>query len=299
MTGWRSGLAGRVVLVTGAGKGLGRAYARWLAGAGAAVVVNNRSAPDGTSTAELVAAEIRRAGGTAVADDHSVGDADGCRAMVEKAEATFGRLDALVCNAGMSRPFDVDAIDVDDFRAVLEVNFWGSVLPVVAALPGMLARGSGRVVLTTSSAGFFGDAGQAPYAAAKSAVLGFARSLGIDTRERGVRVNLIAPSAATTMSAGFDISAQDRARMAPDHVAPVVGWLCSDACTSSGLVLHAGSGRVRRIQVLGGRAVDIPDGDVAACWPALDDLTAAFEASISIESGAVLRAGPADRPAGQ
>lgn len=289
MTDWRDSLAGKVVLVTGAGKGLGRAYARWFAARGASVVVNNRLSADRVSSAAAVAGEIRRAGGTAVADDHSVGDAEGCRAMVEAAERGFGRLDALVCNAGISRGFDIDALDVDDFRAVLEVNFWGSVYPVLAALPGMLARASGRIVLTTSSAGLFGDANAAYYAASKSAVLGFARALGIDARGRGVCVNVIAPSAATTMSAGFAISPEDRASMLPDHVAPVVGWLCSDACTESGLVLHAGSGRVRRIKVMGGPALDIPDGDVGSCWPGLDDMTGAREAGTSMESGAVLR----------
>lgn len=288
---WRGSLAGRVVLVTGASKGLGRAYALWLAAHGARVVVNNRPAAYGRSAASEVVAEIRGRGGTAVADDHSVADEASCRAIVAGALARFGRIDAVVCNAGRSAPIDVHAPDLAEFRSVMDVNFWGSVTVALAALPHMLDAGRGRIVLTTSGAGWFGDPGSAFYGASKSALLGFARSLALDVHDRGVRINMISPSAFTSMSARFGLGEAANEVMSPDVVAPVVGWLCSDACDRSGLVLHAGCGRVRRIMVYGGPAVEIDDGDVAACWPALDDMTEAAESASSLESGGVLRAG--------
>jgi NAD(P)-dependent dehydrogenase (short-subunit alcohol dehydrogenase family) len=294
---WRESLAGRAIVVTGAGKGLGRSYALWLAANGARVLVNNRPASDGRSAASAVAEEIRLRGGTAVADDHSVGDGAGCQAIVARTLAEFGRIDAVVCNAGRSAPIDMHAPDLAEFRAVMEVNFWGSVTLALTALPHMLQAGWGRIVLTTSSAGWFGDPGSAFYAASKSALLGFARSLALDVRDRCVHVNMISPSAFTAMSARFNLGEQANDAMSPDLVAPVVGWLCSDACDKSGLVLHAGCGRVRRIMVYGGPAIDIADGDVNACWPALDDMTDALESGSSLDSGAVLRAGLVGRTA--
>jgi NAD(P)-dependent dehydrogenase (short-subunit alcohol dehydrogenase family) len=295
---WRESLAGRVVVVTGASKGLGRSYARWLAANGARVVVNNRPAPDGRSTASQVAADIRASGGTALADDHSVADEAGCRAIVAATLAWFGRIDAVVCNAGQSVPIDVHAPDLTEFRAVMDVNFWGSAALVLAALPHMVDSGWGRIVLTTSGAGWFGDPGSAFYGASKSALLGFARSLALDLRDCGVHVNMISPSAYTQMSARFNLGRRTNDAMSPDLVAPVVGWLCSDACDKSGLVLHAGSGRVRRIMVYGGPAVDVKDDDVNACWPALDDMTGAWEPASSLDSGAVLRTGLIPGPGG-
>ena len=294
---WRESLAGRVIVVTGAGKGLGRSYALWLAANGARVLVNNRPAPDGRSTASAVVEEIRARGGIAVADDHSVADEAGCQAIVGATLAEFGRIDAVVCNAGRSAPIDPNAPDLAEFRAVMDVNFWGSVTLALAALPHMLDAGWGRIVLTTSSAGWFGDPGSAFYGASKSALLGFARSLALDVHDHGVDVNMISPSAFTAMSARFSLGESGNDAMSPDLVAPVVGWLCSDACDRSGLILHAGCGRVRRIAVYGGPAVDIQGGDVDACWPALDDMTGARESASSLDSGAVLRAGLVPDPA--
>jgi NAD(P)-dependent dehydrogenase (short-subunit alcohol dehydrogenase family) len=291
---WRESLAGRVIVVTGARQGLGRSYARWLAAHGARVVVNGRPEADGSSAVAPVVDEIMRASGIAVPDDHSVSDEASGPAIVQTALEAFGRLDAVVCNAAATRPTDVRAPKLDDLRAVMDVNFWGSVYVALAALPHMLERGSGHLVLTMSGGGLFGDPGAAFYGASKSAVLGFARGLAHDVDPQGVRVNLISPSAFTSMSASFELGEAMNRAMAPEHVAPVVGWLCSDSCDRSGLVLHAGCGRVRRVMVMGGPAIDIPDEDVARCWPELDDMTLATEAASSLESGAVLRAGILD-----
>jgi NAD(P)-dependent dehydrogenase (short-subunit alcohol dehydrogenase family) len=288
---WQTSLVGRVIIVTGARQGLGRAYARWLAAHGARVVLNGRPSSDGRSAVAPVVAEITRAGGVAVADDHSVGDEAGCQAIVENALAIFGHVDAVICNAAVSRPTDVRAPNLADFRTVMDVNFWGSVHVALAALPHMLDRGWGRLVLTISGAGLFGDPGSAFYAASKAAILGFARSVAADVDDHGVRVNMISPSAFTSMSARFDLGEAMNRSMSPDRVAPVVGWLCSSGCDRSGLILHTGCGRVRRIMVMGGPAIDIPGEDVAACWPRLEDMTRAREASSSLDSGSVLRAG--------
>jgi NAD(P)-dependent dehydrogenase (short-subunit alcohol dehydrogenase family) len=288
---WRASLADRVVVVTGARQGLGRSYALWFAAAGARVVVNGRPAADGSSSVAPVVEEIGRAGGTAVGDDHSIGDEAGCRALIDTALSEFGQVDSVVCNAAISKPTDVHAPSLADFRDVMEVNFWGSVTVALTVLPHMLERGWGRIVLTMSGAGLFGDPGSGYYAASKSAVLGFARSIATDVDDRGVRVNMISPSAHTSLSARFDLGDAYNRAMSPDLVAPVVGWLCSDACDRSGLILHAGCGRVRRIKVMGGPAVEVPDGNVALCWPELEDMSDAREATSSLDSGSVLRAG--------
>jgi NAD(P)-dependent dehydrogenase (short-subunit alcohol dehydrogenase family) len=288
---WRASLAGRVIVVTGARQGLGRAYAKWLAAHGARVVANGRPQPDGSSAVARVVAEIAQAGGIAVADDHSVAEEAGCHAIVETAVSTFGRVDAVICNAAISRRADVRAPNLAAFREVMDVNFWGSVNVALAALPHMLDRSWGRVVLTVSGAGLFGDPESAFYAASKAAILGFARSVAADVDDHGVRVNMIAPSAFTALSARFDLGDAMNRVMSPDLVAPVAGWLCSAGCDRSGLVLHAGSGRVRRIMVMGGPPIEIPDEDLAACWPGLDDMSCAHEASSSLDSGSALRAG--------
>jgi NAD(P)-dependent dehydrogenase (short-subunit alcohol dehydrogenase family) len=158
---WRASIADRVVVVTGARQGLGRSYAHWFAAAGARVVVNGRPAADGSSTVTPVVEEIRAAGGTAVGDDHSIGDEAGCSALIDTALSEFGQVDTVVCNAAISKPTDVDAPDLTAFRDVMEVNFWGSVNVALTALPHMLERGWGRIVLTMSGAGLFGDPGSA------------------------------------------------------------------------------------------------------------------------------------------
>jgi NAD(P)-dependent dehydrogenase (short-subunit alcohol dehydrogenase family) len=185
---------GRVALITGAGKSLGRAYALWLAAQGAAVVVNNRVHPGVPSSAQAVVDEIVAAGGRAIADGHSVEDAAGARAMVDAAYTAFGRLDILVCNAGISRvnrPFQ--SMSIDEIREVVDVNLWGTLLPLHAAFPRMVEAGYGRIVLTTSQVGLFGRAGSSAYACTKSAMIGLARAVGWDGHPHNVRVNVVAP----------------------------------------------------------------------------------------------------------
>jgi NAD(P)-dependent dehydrogenase (short-subunit alcohol dehydrogenase family) len=279
----------RVALVTGAGTGLGRAYALWMAARGAKLVVNNRVHPDRPSAAAIVVEEIEHAGGTAVADEHSVELESSGEAMVKTALDAFGRIDILVSNAGVLEFEDYNELRISKVKRTMDINFWGSVYPVIAALPHMTAQRYGRIVMTTSSAALYGQTKSAAYAASRAAVIGFARSIAVDTRDsENLRINMILPSAYTNASKPFhDPKFADF--MSPAKIAPVTGWLCSEDCRESGLILHAGSGRVRRAKMVEGRAIDIPGDDFARCWPALQDMTGAEEAVNSSASGDVLR----------
>lgn len=283
---------GKVALITGAGKSLGRAYALWMAARGAAVVVNNRVHPGVRSSARAVADEIVSAGGRAVADEHSVEREEGAREMVETAYRHFGRLDILVCNAAISLVnAPLQSMTLEQLREVIDVNLWGTLLPLHAAFPRMIEAGYGRIVLTTSQVGLFGRAGSSAYACSKSAMIGLARAAGWDGDAHNVRINVVAPAAFTAMST---LPPRFKEIIAPEKVAPAVGWLCSDACNASGMILNVGAGRVRRVKVQEGRVVEIPGDDFGACWPALEDMTDAVEARDSTGSGAVLIPGRLD-----
>ena len=277
----------QVALITGAGKGLGRAYALWLAARGASVVVNNRVRPGAASSAQAVVEEITRAGGIALADEHAVESEAGAASMVEAAFSRFGRLDILICNAAISENVAFQEASLEHIRELLNVNLWGTIYVVHAALPRMLAARYGRVVLTTSQAGLYGQTGGTSYACSKSAMIGLARGIARDVGDVDVKINTIAPAAYTPMSQK-DVDARWSEFMSPFKVAPVVGWLCSSACNTSGLILNVGAGRIRRAKVMEGAAVEIKNEDVAACWPALDDMSNAVEAKSSFDSGMVL-----------
>jgi NAD(P)-dependent dehydrogenase (short-subunit alcohol dehydrogenase family) len=268
---------GQVALVTGAGKGMGRAYALWMAERGAKVVVNNRVRPGQPSSASEVVDEIRALGGEAVVDTHPVEDETSGTKMVQTALDAFGRIDIVVSNAGIMEFDDFRDLDLEAFRRTMDINFWGSVYPVMAAVPLLLEQGYGRIVMTTSSAGVYGQSKSAAYSASRAAVVGFARSIAADTRDTsGFGINLVLPSAYTQASSSFHNPAHAEF-MSPARAAAVVGWLCSSDCTRSGLILHAGYGRVRRIQVFEGKVIDIPDEDLRLCWPDLDDMEGASE----------------------
>lgn len=278
---------GKVVLITGAGKGLGRAYAIWFAERGARVVVNNRVHPGIPSSAQAVANEITQCGGIAVADEHAVNDEAGANAMIEAAYEKFGKLDVQICNAGIADKIPFMETPMARIREVMDVNFWGTLYPVYAALPRMLSAGFGRIVLSTSQAGLFGQKGGVPYCASKAALIGLARGIARDVGETDVRINLVAPAAYTPMSQNT-VDARWIEFLSPFKVAPVVGWLSSEACRDSGMIFHAGAGRVRRAKILEGKPAEIRDEDMSACWPALDDMTDAVEARSSFDSGRML-----------
>lgn len=262
MTG-RPDLRGRVAIVTGAGKGLGRAYAIHLATCGASVLVNNRR-HDGESDAQTSAGQtvelIRAGGGEAEPNWADVRDEGSGPAMVEQALDRFGRLDIVVANAGVDRPCTFQKQSLADFRAIFDTSFFGNLHLVHAAWPHLMRQDFGRVVLTASSAGLYANHGQSAYGAAKAAVIGLVRALALEGLRRNVRVNAIAPYGYSQMTAPY-LSGPIAEVFAPDQVAPLVAWLCSSDCDASGEVLVSGASVVRRADVgeTAARALDPRD----------------------------------------
>jgi NAD(P)-dependent dehydrogenase (short-subunit alcohol dehydrogenase family) len=266
---------GRVVVITGAARGLGRAYALAVAGRGAAVVVNDLGgsvAGEGASAspAEELAAAIRAGGGRAIANADDVGTADGAARVIAAAREAFGRVDAVIGNAGILRDRTLLKMPPADFEQVVRVHLLGTAWVVQAALPLMKEQGYGRVVVTTSHSGLFGNFGQTNYAAAKLGLVGFMLALKEEGARYGILANAIAPLAVTRLGAGV-FPEELAARLVPDHVAPVVTWLASEQCTVSGEIVLAGAGRVARARLVHGEGIgsDAPFSpeEIAQRWP--------------------------------
>lgn len=242
--------AGRVVVITGAGGGIGRAHALLLGARGAAVVVNDvgrdvhGDGPAGSAAAE-VAAEIRAAGGEALANADSVATPAGGEALVAAALGAYGRVDAVVHNAGILRDRTIPNLTPEDVDAVLAVHLLGAFNVLRPAYPVMKRQGYGRVVLTTSSTGLFGNFGQANYGAAKAGLVGLMHVLALEGARHGILANAVSPSAATRMTEGLLGALADR--LDPAHVAPVVAYLVSERCTLTHHILTVGGGRVGRV----------------------------------------------------
>ena len=238
---------GRVAVVTGGGRGLGRAYALLLASRGARVVVNDLGGTltgDGKDTgpAQSVVDEIRSAGGEAVANTDSVSTPAGGRAIVDTAIETWGRVDILVHNAGNVRRGSLRDISDEDFDAVVDVHLRGAFHVVRPAFPLMCDAGYGRIVLTSSIGGLYGNRDVVNYAVAKAGVIGLSNVAAIEGAEHGVRSNVIVPAAVTRMAEGIDTSAYPP--MDPDLVAPTVGWLAHETCSVTGEIFISLAGRV-------------------------------------------------------
>jgi NAD(P)-dependent dehydrogenase (short-subunit alcohol dehydrogenase family) len=253
----------RVVLVTRAASGLGRAYALWPGRRGARVVANNRVHPDRLHGAAEVVRAIRETGGEAVVDNHTAGTPGAGEGMIRTAIDTFGRIDAVIANAAANRARPASEIDLPMLREAMEINFWGSVEPVMAALPHMIAKDYGRIVITSSAAALFGQRGHLTYACAKMALTGFSRVLAIDTAKLNIRVNALSPMAHTQMTDAV-LPETMHALMVADRVAPVAGWLASEACDVTGQIFVAGAGRLRRDAIVEGPRIMIEDDNVAA-----------------------------------
>jgi NAD(P)-dependent dehydrogenase (short-subunit alcohol dehydrogenase family) len=278
---------GRVAIVTGAGRGIGRAYALLLAERGASVVVNDLGASRGgqgsdAEVASAVVADIMAAGGRAVADGSDVASPDGAEALIAAAVERFGRLDILVNNAGIIRWAGLPEADVENLSRHLEVHVVGSFNTTRAAWPHMVAQGYGRIVMTTSS-GVFGLPTNVGYATAKGGVIGLTRSLSTAGAAHGIKVNLIAPAAFTRMAGqssradGADGGALAE-QMAPQLVAPMVGLLAHESCPVSGEMYAAGAGRFARMFIASteGYVAETPHPtveDVADHWAAINDET--------------------------
>lgn len=250
-----------VAIVTGAGQGLGRAHAIALARHGARVAVNDLSQAD----AENVAQEIVASGGLAMACAANVADAESVKAMVDAIQARWGRIDILVNNAGILRDRTFAKSTIEDFRAVVDVNLMGSVHCTHAVWNLMREQGYGRIVFTTSSSGLYGNFGQANYSAAKMGLVGLMQTLAIEGERHDIRVNCLAPSAATGMTSGL-YDSDDLARLGSDMVAPAVVALCARDAPTRAIVL-AGAGRFARAHVTMTKgAYLIGEEDIAAAF---------------------------------
>lgn len=266
-----SGLHDRVVIVTGAGGGLGRAYARFLAANGALVVVNDLGGSrdgsgSGTSMADAVVTEIRAAGGRAVANYSSVATSDGAADIVRAAVREFGTVHGIVSNAGILRDRAFHKMTDQDWDAVLRVHLDGGYHVVRAAWPHLREQGFGRIVVATSTSGLYGNFGQANYGAAKSGLVGLINTLAVEGAKYGITANAVAPLAATRMTA--DIAPQEVLdKLDPELVAPAVGYLVSEQNQDSGSVFVVGGGLVQR------HALFQNDGVTFAAPPSLDEVT--------------------------
>ncbi|MBV8682705.1 MAG: SDR family NAD(P)-dependent oxidoreductase [Caulobacteraceae bacterium] len=236
---------GKVAIVTGAGGGLGRQHALELARRGAKVVVNDLGgAMDGSGgsseAAKKVVAEIEAAGGEALANGSSVTDDAGVARMVADAMDRWGRVDILIANAGVLRDKSFSKMEMSDFEFVLDVHLMGTVKPAKAVWEIMKAQNYGRIVVTTSSSGLYGNFGQTNYGAAKLGIIGFMNTLKLEGQKNNIHVNAIAPVAGTRMTENL-MPPDMVARLAPEAVTPGVVFLCSEEAPT-GAILTAGAG---------------------------------------------------------
>ena len=271
-------LDGKVALVTGAGGGLGRTHALLLAAEGAAVVVNDLGGArdgsgDGSSAmADSVVAEIREAGGQAVADYGSVSDEAAARGMVQACVDNFGKIDICINNAGILRDKSFKKMTDDLWDIVVEVHLRGTYLVAKAAWDRMLEQGTGgRIVNTSSTSGLIGNFGQTNYGAAKAGIAGFTRVLALEGIKYGITVNTLAPTAWSRLTS--DILPEDaeiEERFAPDKVSPLVVWLCTDdAARVTGRQFCVGA---NRISLLSWRVDEVAQGDPLGEPMTLDDV---------------------------
>ena len=287
--------AGRAVAITGAGGGLGRAYALEIARRGGMVVVNDLGGAitgvaggESRSFADKVVDEIRAGGGQAVANYDSVTTTEGGKAIIQAALDSFGRIDVVVANAGTMRAGHFEDLTLEDLNALLAVHVGGSWTVAQAAWPHMKAQGHGRIVLTTSSGGTLGNAGLAAYGAAKGAVMGLMHNLSLAGAPHGILCNAIMPNAMSRMTSEMDISSLGPNPWSPHmpqyfdprYTAGLVAYLASEACTTHHGIYSMLGGRLGRafFGVCHGHMEDTPmDAEtIAANWPKINADTAGY-----------------------
>ncbi|HWA03992.1 MAG TPA: SDR family NAD(P)-dependent oxidoreductase [Rhizomicrobium sp.] len=273
---------GKVVIVTGAGGGLGRCHALEFARRGAKVVINDLGgAVDGTggnsAAAEAVVKEIEAAGGTAIANGASVTDDAGVAHLVKQVMDTWGRIDVLIANAGILRDKSFAKMELKDFDAVMQVHVMGTVKPAKAMWEIMKTQQYGRIVVTTSSTGLYGNFGQTNYGTAKLGLVGFMNTLKLEGAKDNIKVNAICPVAGTRMTENL-MPPQMLEMLKPEYVTPAVVYLASDEAPT-GCIVSAGAGVFSSAQIVESTGVNLGHGanadTVAANWARIADFTGA------------------------
>ena len=276
-----AGLNGRVVIITGAGGGLGREYALLAADEGAQVVVNDLGgARDGSGAgqamADTVVAEIRQRGGAALANYDNIATEEGAQSLVDAALAEFGTVDGIVNNAGILRDGAFHKMSTENWDAVLKVHLYGGYYVTRAAWPHLREKKFGRIVMATSTSGLFGNFGQANYGAAKLGLVGLINTLAIEGAKYGILANAVAPMADTRMTT--DIAPPELLEKLPAaQVAPVVGYLLSEQCTDTANVYVVGGGNIQRVAQFQNKGVTFSEtptvDELTARWSEISDLS--------------------------
>jgi NAD(P)-dependent dehydrogenase (short-subunit alcohol dehydrogenase family) len=284
------GVQDRVVVVTGAGGGLGREYALTLAKEGASVIVNDLGGSrDGTGAghnmADKVVEEIKAAGGRAAANYDSVAEPEGAENIIKTAIDEFGKVDGVVSNAGILRDGTFHKMSFENWDAVLKVHLYGGYNVIRAAWPHFREQSFGRVVVATSTSGLFGNFGQANYGAAKLGLVGLINTLAQEGAKYNIKANAVAPIAATRMTEDI-LPPEVLKNLTPDFVAPVVAYLCSEEVPDTDSIFIVGGGKVQRTALFQNEGVTFKTppsvDDIASHWAEIDDLSAAKQADFSI-----------------
>ncbi|MBL4826208.1 MAG: SDR family NAD(P)-dependent oxidoreductase [Spongiibacteraceae bacterium] len=265
----------RVAVITGAGRGLGRAYAELLASRGAKVVVNDAGVSmqgdsDDDSPAVEVVKAIKAAGGEALACTDSVATPEGGKAIIDAAMDSYGRVDILIHNAGIVRRAPLAEMSFDDFEAVLDVHLRGGFHVVRAAFPFMLKAGYGRLIMAGSINGLYGNRGVVNYSVAKAGLNALSHVAALEGADNNVKSNVILPAAVTRMSEGVDVSAFPP--MNSDLVAPVVAWLAHESCSISGEMLISVAGRLARAYAAETPGIYSPDWTIEKVAAQIDSI---------------------------
>jgi NAD(P)-dependent dehydrogenase (short-subunit alcohol dehydrogenase family) len=284
------GVADRVIVVTGAGGGLGREYALTLAREGASVVVNDLGGSrDGTGAghnmADQVVAEIKDAGGRAVANYDSVAESAGAENIIKTAIDEFGKVDGVVSNAGILRDGTFHKMPFENWDSVLKVHLYGGYNVIRAAWPHFREQSYGRIVVATSTSGLFGNFGQANYSAAKLGLVGLINTLAQEGAKYNIKANAVAPIAATRMTEDI-LPKEVLEKLTPEYVAPVVAQLCTEEVPETASIFIVGGGKVQRAALFQNDGItfdEVPSVDeVAAKWGEITDLSAAKQASFNL-----------------
>jgi len=273
---------GRVAVITGAGGGLGRAHALLLAERGATIVVNDLGGSVGGASGDATAAqkvvrEIEAAGGRALPNYDDIATPAGAQSLIDVAIQAFGRVDVLINNAGILRDKTLHKMDPVDFEAVVRVHLLGSAWCSRAVMPVMQQQQYGRIVMTTSAAGLYGNFGQSNYGAAKLGVVGLMNSLKLEGEKFGIRVNTVAPVALTRMTEGVPLG-RLLSEATPERVAAGVAFLASEACELTGQILSAGGGYYSTVRIVEGQGVhaspeEVSPEFVADQWAKISDVS--------------------------